>query len=161
MSYRGRDRANQLVLVEVSVDFIQHTLSAHEHGQRDSANETIIIVTDNCSSAVNCPIKVEIVPFSWLEPRFLSISQSTHCCYQHTHKKQQKDSANERIAIVTHKIWSAVNCPIEVGIVPLSWLEPRYLSISQSTHTAVVNTKTRNSRETAQKRELQSSLTRK
>ena len=49
--------------------------SAHEHEQRDSANETIVIVTDNCMSAVNCPIEVGIVPFSWLLKSCLLISQ--------------------------------------------------------------------------------------
>ena len=68
MSDKGRDRANQLVVVDPSVDFPKHTLllSAHEHEQRDSVNETIVIVTDNCVSAVNWPIKVGIVPISWL-----------------------------------------------------------------------------------------------
>ena len=48
LSDKGRDRANQLVGVKVSVDFTEHKLlsSAHEHEQRDNANETIIIVTD-------------------------------------------------------------------------------------------------------------------
>ena len=76
MSDKGRDRATQLVDVEITVDFIQHTLSAHEHGQRDSAHETIVIVTDKYWSAVNCPIKVEIVPFSWLSARFLLIHKA-------------------------------------------------------------------------------------
>ena len=55
MSYRGRDRANQLVAVEASVDFTKYTLllSAHEHKQNDSANEKIVIVTDKIVSAVN------------------------------------------------------------------------------------------------------------
>ena len=81
MTNRGRDRATQLVGDEVSVDFTKQSLlfSAHEH--EESANERIIIVTDNSVSAVNCPIKVEIVPVSWLEPRFLLISQSTHRFY--------------------------------------------------------------------------------
>ena len=45
---RGRDRATQLVVEEVSVDFTKHALlsSAHGQEQRDSANETIVIVTD-------------------------------------------------------------------------------------------------------------------
>ena len=40
MSNRGRDRATQLVVAEVSVDFIKHTLlsSAREYEQRDRAN---------------------------------------------------------------------------------------------------------------------------
>ena len=68
MSYRGRNRAIQLVVVEVSVDFTKHTmlLSAHEREQRDSANESIVIVTYKVWSAVNCPIKDGIVPVSWL-----------------------------------------------------------------------------------------------
>ena len=48
MSDKGRDRAIQLVVAEVSVDFTKHILMllAHEHKQRDSTNETIVIVTD-------------------------------------------------------------------------------------------------------------------
>ena len=81
LSDKGRDRAIQLIVVESSVDFTMHTLlsSEHEHEQSDSANERIVIVTDNCVSAVNCPIEVEIVPVSWLLARYLSNSQSTHC----------------------------------------------------------------------------------
>ena len=47
MSDRGRDRAIQLVVVDVSVDFTKHTLlsSAHEHEQIDSENDRIVIVT--------------------------------------------------------------------------------------------------------------------
>ena len=78
MADKGRDRANQLVVVKKSVDFTKHTLlsSAYEHEQRDSANETIVIVTDKNWSAVNCPIKVEIVPVNWLLSRALLISQT-------------------------------------------------------------------------------------
>ena len=52
----------------MSVDFTKHTLllSEHEHERRDSANETIVIVTHKYWSAVNCVMKVEIVPFSSL-----------------------------------------------------------------------------------------------
>ena len=79
MSDKRRDRAIQLVVVEVSVEFTKHTLlSAHKHEQRDSANETIVIVTDNSLSAVNCPTVVGIVPISWLLLRYLSISQITN-----------------------------------------------------------------------------------
>ena len=70
MSNKGWDRASQLVVVEVSDDFTKHTLlsSAHKHEQKkkDNANERIVIVTDNCVSAVNCPIEVGIVPLSRL-----------------------------------------------------------------------------------------------
>ena len=68
MSDKGRDRANQLVAVEVSVDYTEQTMlsSAHEQEQRDSANEIIVIVTDKVVSAVNCPIEFGIVPISWL-----------------------------------------------------------------------------------------------
>ena len=47
MTDKGRDRANQLDGAKASVDFTKHTLlaSAHEHKQRDSANERIVIVT--------------------------------------------------------------------------------------------------------------------
>ena len=66
MSDKRRDRANQLVVGEISVDFTKHKLllSAHEYEQRDNANKIIVIVTDKLASAVNCPIKVVIVPFS-------------------------------------------------------------------------------------------------
>ena len=86
MSNSGRDRATQLVIVEVSVDFKKRTLllSTREHEQRKSANETIVIVTDNSVSAVNCPIEDGIVPLSWLALRVLSISKITHYCNQHT-----------------------------------------------------------------------------
>ena len=59
-----RHIATQLVVVETPVDFAQYTLlsSAHEHEQRHSAKETIVIVTDKYWSAVNCPINVGIVP---------------------------------------------------------------------------------------------------
>ena len=79
MSDRGWDRATQQVVAKASADFTKHTLlsSANEHEQRDSANKIIVIVTDNCVSAVNCPIKVVIVPFSKLLKRYLSILQST------------------------------------------------------------------------------------
>ena len=66
MSDKRRDRASQLDVVEVSVDFTKHTLllSAHEHEQRGSANERIVIDTDKLVSAVNCPIEVGIMPIS-------------------------------------------------------------------------------------------------
>ena len=68
MSDKGRDRATQLVVVEMPVDFTKHTplSSAHEHEQRDSANKIIIIVTDKLVSTVNCTIEVGIVPINWL-----------------------------------------------------------------------------------------------
>ena len=114
LSDKGRDRASQLVVGEISVDFTKHTLLS------SAPNERIVIVTDKYCSAVNRPIKVGIVPLSWLSLRYLSISQSTHSCYQHTNTNK-RDSANETIVIVTDKYCSEVNCPIEVGIVPYSW----------------------------------------
>ena len=55
MSDKGRDRAIQLVAFDVSNDFTKHTLllSEHEHEQRDSTNDRIVIVTDKLVSAVN------------------------------------------------------------------------------------------------------------
>ena len=38
------------------------------------------------------------------------------------HGYEQRDSANDRRVIDTDKLVSAVNCPIEDGIVPFSWL---------------------------------------
>ena len=99
MSDERRDRATQLVDVKVSVDFIQHTLSAYEHGQRDCANDRIVIVTNKVWSAVNCPIEVGIVPISWLLYRYLLISQAHTAVVS-----EQRDSANETIVIVTNKI---------------------------------------------------------
>ena len=63
-----RHIATQLVDVEESVDFTKPAmqLSAHEHGQRDSANKPTVIVTHKVLSAVNCPIEDGIVPLSWL-----------------------------------------------------------------------------------------------
>ena len=135
MSNKGRDRSNQLVAEEVSVDFTKCTqlLLAHEHEQRDSANETIEIITDNSLSAVNCPIKVGIVPLSLLASRPLLIHKA-NCCYQHTNT----NSANETILIVTYNSMSAVNCSMEVGIVPFSWFKPRFLLIHNA-HTAVIS----------------------
>ena len=91
MSDKGRDRATQLVVAEVSVDATKHTLllSAHEYEQRDNTNGAIVIVTDKFWSAVNCPIKDGIVPFSWLLLRYLSNSQNTHSCYQHTNTNRE------------------------------------------------------------------------
>ena len=124
MSNRGRDRANQLVEVEVSIDFTKHTLllSTHEHEQKGSANKTIVIVTDKSRSAVNCPINVEIVPLSWLQLRALLISKKTHTAVINTRTRTHRERAraNETIVIVTDKAVSAVNCPIKVEIVPLS-----------------------------------------
>ena len=86
-----------MVAVEVSVDFTKHTLLSsaheHEHEQRDSANDKIVIVTHKVWSAVNCPIKVEIVPISWLERRPLLILQSTKCCYQHKNTNTNRETA--------------------------------------------------------------------
>ena len=86
-----RHIANQLVVVKKSVDITKHTLlsSAYEHEQRDSANKTIVIVTDKLVSAINCPIEDGIVPLSWLLLRYLLISQSTHCCYQDTNTNRE------------------------------------------------------------------------
>ena len=93
MSEQGRDGAIQLVAKEVSVDFKKHTLlsSANKHEQRDSANEKIVIVTHKSWSAVNCPIKVEIVPFSSLNWKFLLISQSSH-----QHKNTNPETAHTK-----------------------------------------------------------------
>ena len=94
LSNKGRDRAIQLVDAEVSVHFTKRTLqlSANEHEQRDGANETIVIVTHKYWSAVNCPIKDEIVPLSMLTKRFLLNLQSAHCCHQAGHEHGQRES---------------------------------------------------------------------
>ena len=84
MTDKGRYRARQLVGADVSVDSQStHCCYQHKNTNRETAQkETIVIVTDKLVSAVNCPIKVEIVPFSWSLKRFLLISQSTHCHHQ-------------------------------------------------------------------------------
>ena len=104
MSDKGRERATQLVAAEVSVDVTKQTLllSAHEHKQRDSANKTIEIVTDKYCSAVNCPIKDVIAPFSWLLLRYLSIKQSTHCCYQNTNTNKETAQTTELLSSLTN-----------------------------------------------------------
>ena len=70
----------------------QSTYCCHHqtNTNRDSANETIVIIADNLVSAVNCPIKVAIVPLSELFCRYLSISQRTHCCHQHTNTYRER-----------------------------------------------------------------------
>ena len=89
--------------MDVSVDFTKHKLlsSTSDHEQRDSTNERIAIVTDNCESAVNCPIDVGIVPISWFLPRYLSISQ-THTDVISTRIRTERQ-CNEAIVIVTDK----------------------------------------------------------
>ena len=95
MSNRGRDYAIQLVGIEESIDFTKHALpsSAHEHEQKDSANERIVIVTDNSLSAVNCPIKVEIVPLSWFPLRALLIYNAyTAVSRTRTERQRKRDN---------------------------------------------------------------------
>ena len=52
----------------------------------------------------------------------LSVDFTKHTSVFSAQEHEQKDSAKERIVIVTDKLVSAVNCPIEVGIVPISLL---------------------------------------
>ena len=85
------------------------------------------------------------LPLSWLLLRYLSISQSTHWCYQQTNTNSETAQTSQ---IVTDNSLSAVNRAIKVGIVPFSWLLLRYLLISQSTHCCHQHTNT--NRETAQ-----------
>ena len=146
MSDKVRDRAIQLVRVKITVDFTKHILLSSAHEQ-DSTNERIVFVTHNFWSAVNRPIEVGIVPISWFALRYLSIAQSTNTDVI----SKKRDSANETIVIVTDNCVSAVNCPIEVGIVPLSRLAWTNLLISQSKHCCY---HTNMNRETAQTREL-------
>ena len=149
MSYRGRNRAIQLVVAEVSVDLQStHYCYQHEQEQRHSANETIVIDTDKLASAVNCPIKVVIVPLNWLLSRRLMIHKA-HTAVISTRTQTDRQRKRENV-IVTHKICSAVNCPIEDGIVPISWLALRYLLISQNTHCRYQHTNT--NKERARKR---------
>ena len=63
--------------------------------QTESANETIVIVTDKDWSAVNCPIKVEIVPLSRLLPRYLSIF-TKHTLLSSAYEHEQRESAKKR-----------------------------------------------------------------
>ena len=48
----------------------------------------------------------------------VSVDFTKHTLLSSAHEHEQKD----RIVIDTHKICSAVNCFIEDGIVPFSWL---------------------------------------
>ena len=73
MSDKGRNRATQLVVAEVSVDFTKHTPLLANNTNRETAQTRLGIVTDKYWSAVNCPIKVENAPLSWWSPRPLSI----------------------------------------------------------------------------------------
>ena len=72
----------------------------------------------------------------------VSVDFTKHTPLLLAHEYNQRDSAKERIIIVTDKNWSAVNCPINVGIVPLSWLLWRYLLFSQSTNCSCQHTNT-------------------
>ena len=148
MTNKRRDRAIQLVEADASVDFTsthccyQHT---HKKQQRDNANKIIEFVTDNSVSVINCPIEVGIVPLSSLTES--SLTKQTMRLSAHKH--EQRDSENETIVIVTHKVCSAVSCPIKVVIVPVSWLLLRYLLIAQSTHCCQQHTNTnRNTKKT-------------
>ena len=58
---------------------------------------------------------------------------------------EQRDRTNETILIVTHNPMSAVIRPMEVGIVPLSWLLSKYLF--HKAHTAVISTRMRTERQ--------------
>ena len=123
MSNRGRDRANQLVVAEVSVDFTKHTmlLLAHEHEQRYSANKK------NCDRHSQGP---ECSQLSYrgrnranqLVAAETSVEFTKHTMLLLAYKHEQERQRKERIVIVTDKLVSAVNCPIKVVIVPLSWL---------------------------------------
>ena len=121
MSDNGRDRAIQLVGVEVSVDFTKHTLllSAHEHEQKQRKRE-------------NCNRHSQGLKRSQLSNRHrdcatqLVVVESSVDFKKHTlllsahEQKIERYSSNKTIEIVTDKSCSAVNCPIDVGIVPLS-----------------------------------------
>ena len=94
MSYRGRNRAIQLVGVKVSVDFTKHTRLSSAYEQRDSANETILIVTHKIWSAVNCPIKDGIVPIRWLIERNLSIHKAHTALL--AHEREHRETVQTR-----------------------------------------------------------------
>ena len=51
-----------------------------------------------------------------------SVDFIKHTLLSSAHEHEQIDSANETIEIVTDNCMSEVNCPIEDGIVPISWL---------------------------------------
>ena len=78
MSDRGRDRANQLVVVENSVDFTKRTLpSEHEH-ERDNCNRHSQTsersqLSDKGRDWAIQPVVVET-----------SVDFTTHCCHQQT-----------------------------------------------------------------------------
>ena len=52
----------------------------------------------------------------------VSIDCTKHTLTSSAQEYDQRDNANKTIVIVTDKLVSAVNCPTEVGIMPLSWL---------------------------------------
>ena len=50
----------------------------------------------------------------------ISVDFIKHTLLLSASEYKQRDSAKERIFIDTHKVCSAVNCPIDDGIVPIS-----------------------------------------
>ena len=94
MSDKGRDCASELVAVEVSVDFTKNTLlsSAHEHEQRHSANETIVIVTQFLERSQlsdkgrNCAIQLVGVETSVDFTKHTLLSSA----HEHEHSGQRK-----------------------------------------------------------------------
>ena len=92
MSDKGRDRAIKLVVVEASVDFTKHTLllSAHEHDQERQRKQDNCNRPDKVVSAVNCPIEVGIVPFSWLLSKRLLNSHSTNTAVISTRPRTER-----------------------------------------------------------------------
>ena len=123
LSYRGRNRAIQLVVVETPVDFTKHILSltADKHEQRDRSNE-------KNKSSLTSPWAQSIVRSRLGSCHSAGCCGSicwfhrTHTAVNNTRTRTERDSANDKIVIVTDKYWSAVNCLIEVAIVPLSRL---------------------------------------
>ena len=71
-----------------------------------------------------------------------SVDFTKYTLLSSAHEHEKRDCANDRIVSVTDKLTSAVNCPIEVGIVPISWLSLTYLLISHSTHCCYQHTNT-------------------
>ena len=120
MSDRGRDRATQPVVEEVSVDFTQHTAvtSTLKRTERQRKRENCHHHSQNLKrSQLSDRSRDRAIQLVVVE---LPVDFTKHTMLSSAHEYEHRDSASETIVIVTHKIWSAVNCPIEVAIVPFS-----------------------------------------
>ena len=119
MSNKGRDRATQLVAVEVSVDHRTHTAVISTRPRTERQHKRA-----NCNRHSQELERSQLSDKSRDRATQLVVVEASVDFTKHTllSSAHEQDSTNKTIEIVTHKNWSAVNCPIKVAIVPDSWL---------------------------------------